>query len=129
MCGPGDGWIIVPGGFGREQKEKFKPSSMREQDVPMLCLLGDAVDLYQVCPSRFRLEGANSSELDPETKYPIIDIMRDQIDVEDMGGTFVSVFTLLNSNEDQKQQLPMTIKKWYNVFHRQFRYASLTMFP
>ena len=26
------------------------------------------------------LEGANSSELDPETKYPIIDIMRDQID-------------------------------------------------
>ena len=27
------------------------------------------------------------SELDPETKYPIIDIMRDQINVEDMGGT------------------------------------------
>ena len=33
------------------------------------------------------LEGANSAELAPETKYPIIDIMRDQIDVEDMGGT------------------------------------------
>ena len=27
----------------------------------------------------------------------------------------VSVFTHLNSNEDQKQPLPMTIKKWYNV--------------
>ena len=33
------------------------------------------------------LEGANSAELNPDTKYPIIDIMRDQIDVEDMGGT------------------------------------------
>ena len=33
------------------------------------------------------LEGANSAEIAPETKYPIIDIMRDQIDVEDMGGT------------------------------------------
>ncbi len=33
------------------------------------------------------LEGANSFELDPETKYPIIDIMRDQIGVEDLGGT------------------------------------------
>lgn len=32
-------------------------------------------------------EGANSFELDPETKYPIIDIMRDQIGVEDLGGT------------------------------------------
>ncbi len=28
-----------------------------------------------------------SFELDPETKYPVIDIMRDQVDVEDMGGT------------------------------------------
>ena len=34
------------------------------------------------------MEGANSTELDPDTKYPIIiDIMRDQIDIEDMGGT------------------------------------------
>lgn len=33
------------------------------------------------------LEGAHSFELDPETKYPVIDIMRDQVDVEDMGGT------------------------------------------
>ena len=33
------------------------------------------------------LEGANSAELAPETKYPIIDIMRDQVDIEDMGGT------------------------------------------
>lgn len=33
------------------------------------------------------LEGANSSELDENTKYPVIDIMRDQIDIKEMGGT------------------------------------------
>ena len=33
------------------------------------------------------MEGAHSYELNPETPYPIIDIMRDQVDVEDMGGT------------------------------------------
>ena len=33
------------------------------------------------------MEGANSAELNPDTEFPIIDIMRDQIDVEDMGGT------------------------------------------
>ena len=50
------------------------------------CLLGNAVDMYRVCPSRF---GSWMRQLwlnlEPETKYPIIDIMRDQIDVEDMG--------------------------------------------
>ncbi|WP_019772841.1 glutamine amidotransferase-related protein, partial [Streptococcus sobrinus] len=33
------------------------------------------------------MQGANSSELDPDTSYPVIDLMRDQVDVEDMGGT------------------------------------------
>jgi len=37
------------------------------------------------------LDGANSAELDPNTKYPIIDIMRDQIDIWVV--LFVLVFT------------------------------------
>ena len=32
-------------------------------------------------------EGANSSELNPDTKYPVIDIMPEQKDIEDIGGT------------------------------------------
>ena len=35
------------------------------------------------------LEGANSAELDPDTKYPIIDIMRDQIMLRTWGEPFV----------------------------------------
>ena len=33
------------------------------------------------------MTGANSSEMDPTTKYPVIDLMHDQRDVTDMGGT------------------------------------------
>ena len=33
------------------------------------------------------MEGANSSEFDAETKFPVIDLMPDQVDVEEKGGT------------------------------------------
>ena len=33
------------------------------------------------------LDGANSSEFDPETPYPVIDLLPEQKQVEDMGGT------------------------------------------
>ena len=39
---------------------------------------------------------ANSSELNPDTQHPVIDLMRDQIDVEDMGGTLRLDFIRLN---------------------------------
>ena len=33
------------------------------------------------------LEGANSTEMDPETPYPVIDLLPEQKDVEDLGGS------------------------------------------
>jgi CTP synthase len=33
------------------------------------------------------MEGANSTEMDPETPYPVIDLLPDQKDIEDLGGT------------------------------------------
>ena len=117
LLGDADG-IIVPGGFGQRGTEgKIQAIKYaREQDVPMLGVcLGMQLTCIEFARHVLGLEGANSSELDPETKYPIIDIMRDQIDVETWEERSVSVFTHLNSNEDQKQPLPMIIKKWYNV--------------
>ena len=89
LLGDADG-IIVPGGFGQRGTEgKIQAIKYaREQDVPMLGVcLGMQLTCIEFARHVLGLEGANSSELDPETKYPIIDIMRDQIDVEDMGGT------------------------------------------
>ena len=60
----------------------------RENDVPMLGVcLGMQLTCIEFARHVLHLDGANSAELDPETQYPIIDIMRDQIDIEDMGGT------------------------------------------
>ena len=89
LLGDADG-IIVPGGFGQRGTEgKIQAIKYaREQDVPMLGVcLGMQLTCIEFARHVLGLEGANSSELDSETKYPIIDIMRDQIDVEDMGGT------------------------------------------
>ncbi|MDR0297605.1 MAG: CTP synthase [Streptococcaceae bacterium] len=82
--------IIVPGGFGvRGTEGKIAAIKYaREADVPMLGIcLGMQMACVEFARNVLGLSGANSSELDPETPYPIIDLMRDQIDVENMGGT------------------------------------------
>ena len=82
--------IIVPGGFGQRGTEgKIQAIRYaRENDVPMLGVcLGMQLTCIEFARHVLNLDGANSAELDPNTKYPIIDIMRDQIDIEDMGGT------------------------------------------
>lgn len=82
--------IIVPGGFG-ERGSEGKISAIRyarENDVPMLGIcLGMQMTCVEFARNVLGMEGAHSYELNPETPYPIIDIMRDQVDVEDMGGT------------------------------------------
>ncbi|MDR0199859.1 MAG: CTP synthase [Streptococcaceae bacterium] len=82
--------IIVPGGFGQRGTEG-KISAIkyaRENDVPLLGIcLGMQMACVEFARNVLGMKGANSKELDPETKYPIIDLMRDQVDVEDMGGT------------------------------------------
>ncbi|CAM3140768.1 CTP synthase [Lactococcus hircilactis] len=82
--------IIVPGGFGHRGTEG-KISAIkyaRENDVPFLGVcLGMQLTAIEFARHVLGLEKANSFELDPETAYPVIDIMRDQVDVEEMGGT------------------------------------------
>lgn len=82
--------IIVPGGFGHRGTEgKIQAIRYaREKDIPMLGIcLGMQLTCVEFARHVLALEGANSAELDPETKYPIIDLMRDQVDVQDLGGT------------------------------------------
>lgn len=81
--------ILVPGGFGdRGIEGKIKAIRYaRENKVPFfgICLgMQCAVIEYaRYCG----FENANSSEFDKETKHHVIDLMAEQVDVEDMGGT------------------------------------------
>ena len=61
------------------------------------------------------LEGANSAELDPDTKYTIIDIMRDQIDVEDMGGTLRLGLYPSKLKRGSKAAAAIITKRWCNA--------------
>jgi CTP synthase len=82
--------IVIPGGFGERGIEgKVAAATFaRENDIPCLGLcLGMQVMTIEFARNVLGLDGANSSEFDPSTPYPVIDLMASQRDVTDMGGT------------------------------------------
>jgi len=82
--------IVVPGGFGyRGIEGKLKAIQFaRENKVPYLGLcLGMQCATIEFARNVLHFEGANSAEFDPDTPYPVIDLLPEQAEVEDMGGT------------------------------------------
>ncbi|EMA38334.1 CTP synthase [Halobiforma nitratireducens] len=82
--------IIVPGGFGMRGSEgKVRAVQYaRENDVPFLGLcLGFQMAVVEYARNVLGLEGAHSAEMDEDTPHPVIDILPEQYEVEDMGGT------------------------------------------
>lgn len=82
--------IVVPGGFGyRGVEGKIAAIRFsREHDVPFLGLcLGLQCAVIEFSRSVLGHTEANSTEFDPSTPHPVIDLMASQEDVEDMGGT------------------------------------------
>jgi CTP synthase len=82
--------MVIPGGFGERGTEgKIAAARFaRENDVPCLGLcLGLQMMVVDYARNVLGLAGANSRELDAATPYPVIDLMDDQRDVTDMGGT------------------------------------------
>jgi len=82
--------ILVPGGFGIRGIEGKILSACyaRENGVPYLGLcLGLQVAVAEFARHVAGMVGANSSEFDPSTNYPVIDLLPEQKDIEDKGGT------------------------------------------
>ena len=86
----GVGGIIVPGGFGSRGIEG-KIASIRwarEHKVPFLGLcLGMQCAVIEFARHVCGMTDANSSEIAPDCAYPVIDLMADQEDITDKGGT------------------------------------------
>ncbi len=81
--------VLVPGGFGpRGTEGKIAASRFaREHGIPYLGLCyGLHMAVIDVARNVLGLDGANSTEIDAETPYPVIDLMPDQHGV-DLGGT------------------------------------------
>jgi CTP synthase len=82
--------ILIPGGFGvRGVEGKIRAARFaRERGVPYLGIcLGMQIAVAEFARHVAGLDGANSTEFDPETPYPVIDLLPEQKEVRDMGGT------------------------------------------
>jgi CTP synthase len=82
--------IIVPGGFGYRGIEGMiaATSYARQNNIPYLGLcLGMQVMVIEFGRHALGSESANSTEFDPNTPYPVIDLLPEQHDVTGMGGT------------------------------------------
>lgn len=89
VLGDADG-ILVPGGFGLRgiEGKVCAARRAREQKVPYLGVcLGLQVAVCEFARDVCGLEGASSTEFVPDCAYPVIDLMPDQEDVTDKGGT------------------------------------------
>ncbi|HAJ36840.1 MAG TPA: CTP synthase [Chloroflexi bacterium] len=82
--------VVVPGGFGyRGIEGKIIAARIaRENNLPYLGLcLGMQVMCIEFARHIYQTDEPNSTEFDISTEYPIIDLMPDQRDIADMGGT------------------------------------------
>src|SRR5579875_1244649 len=82
--------ILIPGGFGgRGFMGKIAAARIaRELRIPYLGIcLGMHVAVSEFARHAAGMEGANSTEMDPETPYPVIDLLPEQKEIAEAGGT------------------------------------------
>jgi CTP synthase len=82
--------ILIPGGFGgRGWEGKIHAAQIaRERKIPYLGIcLGMHVAVSEFARNVAGMDGANSTEMDLETPFPVIDLLPEQKEIADMGGT------------------------------------------
>ena len=82
--------VLVPGGFGSRGLGGEDPRLPRRAraGIPYLGIcLGMHVAVSEFARHVVGLDGANSTEMDPETPYPVIDLLPEQKEIEELGGT------------------------------------------
>jgi CTP synthase len=82
--------VLIPGGFGgRGIEGKINAAQIaREHRVPYLGIcLGMQIAVAEFARNVAGMEGANSTEFDPETPFPVIDLLPEQKEIADLGGT------------------------------------------
>lgn len=82
--------VVVPGGFGERGAEgKIRViKEVRERNIPFLGLcFGMQLAIVEFARNVCNLKGANTTEIDPNTPYPVIDILPEQKNITQKGGT------------------------------------------
>ncbi|MBM3697526.1 MAG: CTP synthase, partial [Actinobacteria bacterium] len=82
--------VLVPGGFGgRGVEGKIEAARIaREEGIPYLGIcLGMQIAVIEYARNVCGMDGANSTEFDMETPFPVIDLLPEQRQIEERGGT------------------------------------------
>ena len=82
--------ILVPGGFGSRGIEGkiLACNYARTHKIPYLGIcLGMQIAIIEFARNVLGLDGANSAEINPDTRYPVIDILPEKKTLTDLGGT------------------------------------------
>ena len=113
--------VLVPGGFGyRGIEGKIKAIKYaREHKIPFLGLcLGMQCAVIEFSRNACSMRGANSTEFNKKTKYPVISLLEEQKKIKDMGGTMRLGLYLCKLKKGTKAQL--LYKK--NIIHERHRH-------
>lgn len=82
--------IIVPGGFGSRGTEGMILASKyaRDNHIPYFGICyGMQIALIDIARNKLGLKDSNSTEINPDANYPIIDLLENQKDIKNVGGT------------------------------------------
>jgi CTP synthase len=82
--------VLVPGGFGDRgiDGKIFAAGYARKNNIPYLGIcLGMQCAVIEIAREVAGLKDAHTSEIDKDTKYPVIDLMPEQKDIDEKGGT------------------------------------------
>ncbi len=122
--------ILVPGGFGERGTEgKIKAITFaRQNNIPFFGIcLGMQCAVIEFARNVLGYEDANSKELEPNTKTPVIDLMLEQVDIENKGGTMrlgaypCKLKKGTNSHEAYEEDLIYERHRHRFEFNNQFR--------
>ncbi len=106
--------ILIPGGFGNRGIEGkiIAARFARENKIPYLGIcLGMQVMVIEFARKILGFNNANSTEFDSETEHPVIDIMADQKNIQDKGGTMrLGAYPCILSKDSQCYNIYRAVK-------------------
>lgn len=114
--------ILVPGGFGSRGIEGkiLACNYARTHKIPYLGIcLGMQIAIIEFARNVLGLEDANSAEINPDTRYPVIDILPEKKNLTDLGGTLrLGKYPCVLNPESKSYELYGTQEIWERHRHR-----------
>ena len=114
--------ILVPGGFGSRGIEGkiLACNYARTHKIPYLGIcLGMQIAIIEFARNVLGLDGANSAEIDSETRYPVIDFLPEKKNLTDLGGTLrLGKYPCVLNPESKSYELYGADEIWERHRHR-----------